>query len=148
MHRWGPRVVVIVVVVAMAAPSLSVRPSDDFPISTYPMFAVDRGARTAVSTAMGVTASGAEVRLSPRLLAGADEPILAVRTARVMVNRDPGGWCAEVAGRVATDARATGPDPVVTIRVVTETHDAVATLTEDAPPVGVLEHATCEVAAE
>jgi hypothetical protein len=148
MHRWGPRIVTLVVVAAMVAPAVSTRPSDGFPFSTYPMFAVDRGSRTTISTAVGLTAAGAEVRLSPRLLAGADEAILAVRTARAMVNRDPEGWCREVADRVALDRRATAPDPVVAVRVVTETHDGVATLTEDAPPVGVLVHATCEVAAE
>jgi hypothetical protein len=115
-------------------------------MSTYPMFATDRGSRTTVSTAVGTTSTGEQVRLSPHLLAGTEEPILAVRTARFMVNHDPEGWCEEVARRVATHplGRA-ADDPVVEVVVVTETHDAVATLTEDAAPVGILVHATCEV---
>jgi hypothetical protein len=148
MRRWGPRIATLVVVVAMVAPALGPRPSDGFPFSTYPMFAADRGSRTTVSTAVGRTVSDQLVRLSPRLLAGADEPILAVRTARTMVNRDPDGWCREVAARVSATPHATGADPVVRIEVVTETHDAVATLTEDAPAVAVIVHAACGVDAE
>lgn len=147
MHRWGPRIVTVVVVAVLVAPAVHLRPSDDFPLSTYPMFAVDRGRHSALTTAVGVTSTGERVRLTPRLLAGADEPILAVRTAREMANRDPDAWCREVADRVAFSELVTGDDPVVDIEVVTESHDALATLLDDAPPTGVLVHATCEVAA-
>jgi hypothetical protein len=137
--------VTVVVVALMLAPSVSVRPSDDFPLSTYPMFAVDRGRRSAFSTAVGVTDDGTRLRLSPHLLAGTEEPILAVRIARQMTNRDPDGWCLEIATRVARSNPGPTDDPVVEIEVVTETHDVIATLLDDAPPVGVLTHATCEV---
>ncbi len=144
MGRWGPRLITLGVVIALVYPTLGDPPRDGFPLSTYPMFAVDRGPVTRVTTAVGRDADSDRVLLSPHLLAGTDEPIMAVRTARTAVSDGRSAeWCREVADRVAR-----GParvDGVETIEVVTETHEAAATLTSDAPPVSVALHATCPV---
>ncbi|MFP4513869.1 MAG: hypothetical protein ACLFRV_13055 [Acidimicrobiales bacterium] len=147
MNRWGPRAFAAVIVAAMVAPAVLDPPRDGFPLSTYPMFAFDRGSVTSVTTAVGVTDADERVRLSPYLLAGADEAILAVRTARIAVaEENPDRWCEEVASRVAAlPGAVVSSERVVTIEVVTETHDAVATLAGTAEPLRVVPHVTCPV---
>ncbi|MDZ7679185.1 MAG: hypothetical protein U5K29_11600 [Acidimicrobiales bacterium] len=147
MNRWGPRALAAVLVAAMVAPAVIDPPRDGFPLSTYPMFAFDRGSVTSVTTAVGVTDAGGRVRLSPYLLAGADEAILAVRTARIAVaEEDTDRWCEEVASRVAASSGASvSSERVVAIEVVTETHDASATLAGSAEPLRIVLHTTCPV---
>lgn len=144
MGRWGPRLITLAVVIVLAYPALGDPPRDGFPLSTYPMFAVDRGPVTQITTAIGRDPDGDRVLLSPHLLAGTDEPIMAVRTARTAVGDGRADeWCREVAGRVVD-----GPTRVAavdTVEIVTETHDGAATLTADAPPISVTVHATCAV---
>ena len=132
--------------VIVAWPALRQPPRDGFPLSTYPMFASDRGTLSVVATAVGVTDGGTRVRLSPEALAGTDEPMLAVSTARRAVeagHAEP--WCAEVAGRVADGARRDGRVPLVAVEVVVESHDAVAFFAGDGDPLDVDVRARCEV---
>lgn len=136
--------VLVVVALVVAWPALRRPPTDGFPLSTYPMFASDRGPESVVATAVGRTAGGERVRLSPQVLAGSDQPMLAVSTARRAVASDDAvRWCEEVARRAVGDERR--GEPVVEIEVVVETHDAVAHLVDDAPPLAVEVHATCPV---
>src|SRR5690606_41860109 len=113
-------------------PALRHPPRDGFPLSTYPMFASDRGTLSVVATAVGVTDGEARVRLSPHALAGTDEPMLAVSTARRAVE---GGraepWCDEVADRLARCAPHVGRAPLVAVEAVAEAHDAVAFFSRD-----------------
>jgi hypothetical protein len=145
MNRWVRPVVTAAVAAVVLAPGVIPSLADDFPLSTYPMFAVDRGPTSVIPTAVGWTEAGSRVRLSPYLLAGTSEPIHAVRTARVEV---AGGrsadWCDEIARRAATRPPRQH-DRVVSIEVVTETHDALATVTAGAEPIRVAVHASCSV---
>lgn len=143
MDRWAPRIVTLLVVAALVSPAVARPPRDDFPLSTYPMFATDRGPVSSIATAVGWTTDGDRVRLSPRLLAGAAEPILAVRTARVAVSSGAAAdWCAEVATRVAADdSRA----EVERIEVVVETHETARSAGGDDEPLAVEPHAECPV---
>jgi hypothetical protein len=97
---------------------------DDFPLSTYPMFAEPRPTTLAMDYALGVTASGARRMLSPQL-AGTGEVLQAyalfddaVRGPREGLQR----LCTESAARVAADDDYRD---VVAIRIVTGRHDAV-----------------------
>lgn len=132
----------VVAVVAMLAPV--VRDRDSYPLSTYPMFATDRGRISTVATVVGLTAGGGVERLTPQLIGGADEVVLAVETAARAVRAGgerPAALCREVAGRVA------GARPEVTaVEVRVETHDAIAYFTDDATePRAVEVRARCEV---
>lgn len=134
----------VLVALVVAWPALRRPPTDGFPLSTYPMFASDRGPVSVVATAVGRTADGARLRLSPELLAGSDEPMLAISTARRAVGAgDEVAWCAEVALRVSRSAG--GGDRIAEVEVVVETHDAVAHLVDDAPPLDVEVRAACPV---
>lgn len=134
----------VLVALVVAWPALRRPPTDGFPLSTYPMFASDRGPESVVATAVGRTADGERVRLTPQALAGSSQPMLAVSTARrAVASGDAERWCEEVARRATGEEH--GGEPIVQIEVVVETHDAVAHLVDDAPPLDVEVHATCPV---
>lgn len=136
----------VLVALVVAWPALRRPPTDGFPLSTYPMFASDRGAESVVATAVGRTADDERVRLTPEVLAGTDEPMLAISTARRAVAADDAHtWCAEVAARARGSSH--GGAPLVAIEVVVETHDAVAHFVDDAPPLDVEVRATCSIPA-
>src|SRR2546421_6309713 len=102
--RWF---VVLAAVVAIVVASPALRPSarDVFPLSNYPMFASAVGRRAVVDTATGLSAGGTPVTLSPALVTGTNEVILAVSTVSNAVAAGAertAGLCNEIAGRVAT----------------------------------------------
>lgn len=121
-ERWWIRLVTLVVVGLVAWPALWPlvgRPAaDSFPLSTYPMFAHDRGEMVEVATVVGI-AHGEIRRLSPELIAGTDQVMLAATAVQRAVAGTAGGpraLCIEVAGRV--------DDPAVRrIEVVVERYE-------------------------
>lgn len=128
MRARAPYAALAAVVIAMLVPVALDR--DSYPFSTYPMFARDRARISHVATVIGRTGAGKVERLSPRLIAGTDEIVLAVETVLTAVRGGPeasGDLCRRVAERVAS-AR---PD-VETIEVRIETHDPVEYFTEQA----------------
>lgn len=130
----------LVVALLTAIPALRRPPTDGFPLSTYPMFAADRGDTSTISTAVGITADGEVVRLSPEVLSGSDEPMQAISTAAASVREGRADtWCAQVAGRV-------DDGDVVVVEVRRETHDIIRYFTDDAAALDVDVVAECEVA--
>ena len=133
----------IVVVLVVLSPALRSSPRDGFPLSNYPMFATDVGRTAVVDTAKGVRADGSTVTLSPRLVTGTDEVILAASTVSNAVAGGPdrtARLCAEIAGRLG------GSRPeVVQVRIATETVDAVAWFDGDTTPQSVEVRAACPV---
>lgn len=132
------RIVTVLVAAAVLAPAALPDASDGFPISTYPMFTSDRGRVMALDTVVLVAPPDDDrTRLSPRTISGTDE---IVQAAVIVSNAIAGGpstlaaLCREVAGRVD------GPG---TIEIVTETHDTVALLQDDAEPLEVRVHQRC-----
>ena len=144
--RVLPYVAGAAVVVAMLGPPLRGIDRDSYPLSTYPMFSHDRGRTSRVATVVGYDEAGSLHRLSPHLVGGSDEVMLAVETAGKAVARGPEATeelCEQVAARVATDRDL---DDLTTVAVIVEEHDAVAWFAErDREPRSVDERATCEV---
>jgi hypothetical protein len=135
-------IVFVVVGLVVVSPALRASPRDGYPLSTYPMFATDVGRAARIDTAVGQRADGSTVRLSPRLVTGTDEVILAASTVANAVAAGPdraAGLCAEIASRL------TGRDDVVGVRLATETYDAVDYFEGDKTPATVEVHATCPV---
>lgn len=132
-------------VAAVLGPPLWPPPADSYPLSTYPMFSIDRGAVSQVATVVGVDEAGEEARLTPGLIGGTDEPMLAVATASRAARgtlAEQRRLCEQVAGRVARSGR----DEVVAVRLQVEVHDSVAHVTGDeVEPRSVRVLATCEV---
>ena len=107
------------VVLAVLAPLVGSPERDGYPLSTYPMFARDGGDTARIDTVVGRGVDEERHRLSPELIAGSDEPVLAAETVRFAV-RDgtTTALCAEVAARL-DDAGS----ELVAVEVVTEAHD-------------------------
>ena len=139
--RVLPGAVLVVVVAAMIWPAI--RHVDSFPLSTYPMFADDAGRTTAVDTASGLRADGTRVTLSPQLVTGTTEVILAAATvSRAIQDGRADALSAEVAGRVAASG-----DAIPHVEIATQTFDAVDYFASSAgtDPTAVTVHATCTV---
>ena len=117
----------IVLVGAVLVP-LARDPHDDgFPLSTYPMFASPRPTTQTLDYALGETASGERRVLAPSLVGTGEvlEALAIVGRAIRHGRRESSTLCSEIAGRVARDDRY---GDVVTVRLVTGTHDALALL--------------------
>lgn len=137
-------VVLAAVLVALLGPPLWPPAEDSYPLSTYPMFSRDRGRTSVVATVVGRDGDGGEHRLSPGLIGGADEPMLAVATAARAVDEGPPGarrLCQQVAERVAASDRG----HVVEVVVQVERHDPVAHFVDDAPAAQVDVLTSCPV---
>jgi hypothetical protein len=107
------------------------------------MFATDVGRTAVVDTARGLRADGSTVTLSPGLVTGTDEIILAASTVSNAVAAGPERTkrlCDEIAGRLG----GSRPD-VVQVRIATETLDAVGYFDGQTAPSAVEVRATCPV---
>lgn len=97
---------------------------DGFPLSTYPMFAMKRPTVQTFHYALGVTRDGKRRTLSPALV-GTGEVLQAMKVFDHAVGRGRKGMeslCTAIAMRVAADNDFAD---VITIRIVSGTHDAV-----------------------
>jgi len=117
--RWRRlRVAALAVgIVVLISPVL--RDRDDFPLSTYPVYSSVRPDVATFATAHGERADGSMRRLSMDVIARTDDPLIAASRLSDAVGA---GRADEVCAAIA--ARA--PADVVTVVVVRERHDIVA----------------------
>lgn len=109
--------------------------SDTYPLSTYPMFATNRGEEHRIPTVVELLPDGGTVRLSPETIAGTDELVLAaVTVARAVADGQADTLCAEVAERLGNGRTA---------RVQTELHNVIDLVAENAPPLSIEVRAEC-----
>lgn len=107
-----------VFVVVLVSPAL--RGRDSFPLSTYPMYATDRGRTANLATVIGRRGDGSRVRLSLRVVAATDDPLIAQSAvADAIRSGRAAAWCRGSSERV-TDRE------VVRVEVVREGVDVVA----------------------
>ena len=117
-------VVSLALVGAVLAPVLRTPDADSFPLSTYPMFASRRPAQQTFVYAIGATATGAR-RVLDTAHVGTGEVLQAIQVfERTYAGgaRELTALCNSIAARVAVDADLAD---IITIRIVTGTHDAV-----------------------
>jgi hypothetical protein len=118
----------IALVAAAASPVLRDPLDDGFPLSTYPMFARERGRTIAVAYPIGRTADGGRRVLEPRFV-GTTEVLQALTLVDDALASDGGdALCARIARAVGRDR---GYRDVVAIELVVGTHDAVDYLVRD-----------------
>ena len=132
------------VALVVVSPALRSSPRDGVPLSNYPMFATDVGRRAVVDTAFGLRDDGSTVTLSPELVTGTGEIILAASTVTNAVAGGPertAGLCAEIASRLPADGDITA------VRIATETYDAVDWFEGGKTPTAIDVRATCPVPA-
>ena len=137
MRRWITRLIPAVAAVLVLSPLFRDPLSDTYPLSTYPMFATDRGSIHSIATVVERTDDGFE-RLSSKLISGTDEAVLASVTVSQAVRRGEADvLCEEVLERLGAEHR---------VEVRTETLDVVALSVEGSAGSTVTVHATCGAA--
>jgi hypothetical protein len=124
---------------AVIGPQLLQPDQDSYPLSTYPMFAEDRGPTSGVTAAVGIGPDDEVVRLSAREVSGTDEVMLAVETVVRAVNQ---GRAEELCASVASGLDR--PE-VRAVEIRTELVDSVGWLAGQRTPAEVRVHARCEV---
>ena len=138
-RRWRQPVVLSGVVGLLAVPVLI--DSDDFPLSTYPMYSRTRPAEVDFVTAHGVSDDGAIVALGLRVIGASDDPLVVAGELRAAVRAGRAGErCAEIRDRLL-DERADSAS--WDIRVVTERHDVIAHTADRPSLLGRTVHAEC-----
>ena len=136
MTNRGRWLLTLAVGAVVLAPAFLPDAEDDFPLSTYPMFTIERGEVVDLDTAVLVD-DGGRHRLSPADIGGTDEIVAAAVTVS---NAIAGGsvsldlLCQDIADRLD------GPGEV---QIVTERHDAVDLLREDAAALDITVHDRC-----
>lgn len=128
MNRVAAAVVSIALLAATASPVLRKPWEDGFPLSPYAMFAFRRPTKLTMDYPLGLTASGQRRYLSPWII-GSTEVLQALQViARAKAARTLPALCTTIAGRVAVLDEYRD---VVSITIVTGTHDAVDFLVRD-----------------
>jgi hypothetical protein len=132
---------------AVVAPAFSDPADDGFPLSTYPMFARDRGRVATTARAVAVAADGAERRLPPSVL-GTSETMQAIQTLRRSIAagpREAERLCRAIAARLRTEAweGARGAEAPVRVEIQTVAVDSVAYLGGAPEPLSRRVHARC-----
>ncbi len=104
---------------AVVSPAISSRPKDGFPLSTYPMFAKNRGREATISRVVAALETGERVVLAPRYLGSRD-----VLQAETTLNRAIGAgepraseMCQQIAARVEAEPDLAGAREVLVLRL-------------------------------
>jgi len=124
-----------------ASPVLRSPDEDSYPLSTYPMFARERG-QPWLEFLEGVDARGKTVHLGPEFL-GSDEVMQAAATVRAAVASGPeglGALCPRVAERVADEPALRD---VVAVRIVGARFDPLRYFVEGPAPEGKVVYMEC-----
>lgn len=119
--------ITLFVLAALVSPAI--RNVDDFPLSTYPMYATARGEITQFTLAVGLDDEGARSRLSLDLIGASDDPLIVAGELRAAVRAGRADQrCSAIAERVAM----AGTHEITTIEIVSERHRTVdATLGQE-----------------
>ncbi len=122
MNRAAAAIVSIAMIVVTASPVLRKPWEDGFPLSPYAMFAFRRPTKLTMHYPLGITASGGRRYLAPWIV-GSAEVLQALHIiSRAQAQRTLPALCTAIASRLAAldDYR-----DVVSVRIVTGTHEAV-----------------------
>lgn len=137
----NPRAIALVCVVGLLLAPV-VTDSDDFPLSTYPMYSRSRPSEVSFVTASGVDETGARRNLSLGIIGASDDPLVVAGELRAAI-RD--GRAADRCEAIARRAlRAERPD-VDEIEVVTERHDVIDRVEGRASLLDRTVHARCSL---
>jgi hypothetical protein len=115
-----------------------VRHHDSFPLSTYPMYAGTRARVETLPAVLGTDRDGRVERLSTARIARSDDPLITTSLLRQAIRSGRAETlCGEIAGRA--------PSGIVTIEVVEDRFDLVASAAGDDGVLDRTVHARCTV---
>lgn len=128
---------------AVVWPALADPPRDSYPLSTYPMFAYERG-RPVIDQVVAVDGEGRTRAVPPELVAN-DEVMQAAMTVRNAVRQGPEAMrqlCRRVAERAAL---LPSFDDTVRIEIVSAQYDPIRYFTEGPEPLSRTHRFACNV---
>lgn len=131
---------------AVVAPAFGAPSDDGFPLSTYPMFARDRGRVARTVRAVAVTAEGREVRIPPAIL-GSGETMQAIQVLQRSIAagpRESARLCRALAGRIRAGSDA-ALGAATRVEIQTVAVDSVSYLGGSPEPLSRRVHARCPV---
>ena len=136
MSRGVRRLAPLIAAMVVLFPLVHDPRHDSYPLSTYPMFAPDRGAVLNIDTVVLVDAEGEIHRLDPNTISGTDEIVTAsVVVVKAIQRGDSDLLCQEVADRIG--------DPSATIEVRTEQVNTIDVVDHHADPISVTVWSEC-----
>jgi len=116
--------------------------SDDFPLSTYPMYATARADDVDFVTAWGRDANGDRLELGLEVIGSSDDPLVVAGELRASISAGTASArCREIAGRISSEPA------IISIEVTTERHDVVAHTLGESSLLERIVHASCPVVA-
>ncbi len=124
---------------AVLSPLLHSPNHDSYPLSTYPMFADDRGPQTNIDTVVAIDPDGVVHRLTPKIISGTDEIVTASEVVRLAISRGDAELLCDDVAEVVNDSS-------MLIQVRSELVDTVAVVVDGAPPLEVIIRAECRLA--
>lgn len=129
MSRLAAALVSLALIGATLEPLRRDPDDDGFPLSTYPMFAHDRGRALGLAYAIGITERGERRYLTPQIV-GSAEVLQAMRIVEHALRdrRELDALCARIAVRVKDDDDYRD---VTTIKIVRGMHDVIDFLVND-----------------
>jgi len=139
----------LVVLLTLGLPATWELSEDDYPLSTYPMFARPRGRVSDVVSAVAIGPTGTRTPVPPRYITNA-EVMQAISTLRSTVARGPRAsraLCEAIAGRLL-DADDRELQSAQHVEIVTGRVDAIDYLGGRATPRTRQLHARCDVRGE
>jgi|GEM_PF-956885 len=117
---WQPTLLALVVALLVSPVFVG---EDDFPLSTYPMYARTRPADVAFVTAQGVAVDGTTRPLGLDVIGASDDPLIVAGELRAAVSAGRAVQRCELIRDRLIDVRPDDADVVV--RIVTEQHDVI-----------------------
>lgn len=146
MDRLYGVVICVLVIAAVISPALRDPEDDDFPLSTYPMFARPRRASTTIQSAVAVAADGSQVPVPPALV-GTHETMQAVRILSRSLRDGPEATqqlCQAIAARVARSGGAMFA-AAREVAIVSQEVDAIGFARGEGASGATRTHASCAV---
>jgi len=136
LYAYGISITLAVLVIS---PLFGAFSEDDFPFSSYPMFAGRRSRIVSVATVEQIAPDGSSQPVPPSWVAN-DEVIQAFETVRQAVRQGPSAvaaLCSQVAARMPAGE-------ATELRIQTASYDSLAYFAGDRRPLRVDVHGSCE----
>jgi hypothetical protein len=140
MSRLVAIVFSVVLLGLVAAPMFGRATADSYPLSSYPMFASDRGTVSTFYGAVGIEVDGERKVLGPQTVGGTSEIVHAAESVRFAVRSDTvESLCEEISERL-------DGEEFERVEVISERIDTLAWFDGDEVPLETTVHGECDVA--
>ncbi len=116
--------------------------SDDFPLSTYPMYSRSRPSEVSFVTASGIDETGARRDLSLGIIGASDDPLVVAGELRAAIRDGRAAERCDAIARRTADADRFGIDE---IEIVTERHNVIDRVEGRASLLDRTVHARCSI---